>query len=225
MSTARSLQLCVSATILFAAGMCLPASAHAAPCSQWRFDGPTSFVEVNGAWTLSFDDSDATVDYIEALVDPAPYPGIILLNGRIKDNGTISLKADPIEYMVNWTYQGFVNERGYAYGDLIGWQGDTEGSWKSAEPLACADSGPAPEDSDSPAEEADSPSGDTMEVTGDVDVYDVPGGVGEVIGILRGGQGQTVEMGSGCRDDSWCNIVWADGPNGTAWVWGDFLSS
>jgi hypothetical protein len=60
-------------------------------------------------------------------------------------------------------------------------------------------------------------------VVGDVDVYDVPGGVGKVIGMLDGGEGQTVQLGSGCRDDNWCNIVWAKGPGGKAWVWGDFL--
>jgi hypothetical protein len=60
----------------------------------------------------------------------------------------------------------------------------------------------------------------SREVTGDVDVYDVPGGVGTVIGMLDGGEGQRVQLGSGCRDDSWCNIAWE---GGTAWVWGDFL--
>jgi hypothetical protein len=63
----------------------------------------------------------------------------------------------------------------------------------------------------------------SREVTGDVDVYDVPGGVGSVIGMLEGGEGQTVQLGSGCKDDNWCNIVWPGGPGGKAWVWGDFL--
>lgn len=63
----------------------------------------------------------------------------------------------------------------------------------------------------------------SREVTGDVDVYDVPGGVGSVIGMLEGGEGQKVQLGSGCKDDNWCNIVWPGGPDGKAWVWGDFL--
>jgi hypothetical protein len=63
----------------------------------------------------------------------------------------------------------------------------------------------------------------SKEVTGDVDVYDVPGGVGKVIGMLDGGEGQTVQLGSGCKGDNWCNIVWSGGPGGKAWVWGDFL--
>ncbi len=63
----------------------------------------------------------------------------------------------------------------------------------------------------------------SREVTADVDVYDVPGGVGSVIGMLEGGEGQKVQLGSGCKDDNWCNIVWPGGPGGKAWVWGDFL--
>jgi hypothetical protein len=65
--------------------------------------------------------------------------------------------------------------------------------------------------------------GNSREVTGDVDVYDVPGGVGNVIGMLEGGEGQQVKLGSGCKGDNWCNVVWQAGPGGTAWVWGDFL--
>jgi hypothetical protein len=63
----------------------------------------------------------------------------------------------------------------------------------------------------------------SREVTGDIVVYDVPGGVGTVIGMLEGGEGQHVQLGSGCKGDNWCNIVWQAGPGGKAWVWGDFL--
>jgi len=63
--------------------------------------------------------------------------------------------------------------------------------------------------------------GNSREVTGDVDAYDSPGGAGTVIGMLHGGE--RVSLGSGCRDDNWCNVAFAGGPGGTAWVWGDFL--
>jgi hypothetical protein len=55
----------------------------------------------------------------------------------------------------------------------------------------------------------------TATVTGDVDIYDVPGGEGKVIGMLEGGEGQHVQ--AKCRDDSWCEV------SGKGWVWGDFL--
>jgi hypothetical protein len=74
-----------------------------------------------------------------------------------------------------------------------------------------------------PAPAAPVAQANSREVNADVDVYDVPGGVGTVIGVLEGGDGQRVDLGSGCREDKWCNIVWQGGTGGTAWVWGDFL--
>jgi hypothetical protein len=56
-------------------------------------------------------------------------------------------------------------------------------------------------------------------VTGDVDVYDTPGGEGMVIGMLSRG----AEVSAACRDDQWC-AVRGDVPNGKGWVWGEFLA-
>lgn len=53
----------------------------------------------------------------------------------------------------------------------------------------------------------------TSTVTGDVDVYDVPGGVGTVVGMLSAGQ----QVTKNCRSDNWCEVP------GQGWVWGDFL--
>ena len=56
-------------------------------------------------------------------------------------------------------------------------------------------------------------------VTGDVDVYDVPGGEGTVIGMLPEG----AQVSAECRDDRWCAVT-GDVPNGKGWVWGEFLA-
>jgi hypothetical protein len=53
----------------------------------------------------------------------------------------------------------------------------------------------------------------TTSIISDVDLYDVPGGVGKVIGVLR--QGQKFPL-VGCRTDDWCQLS-----NG--WVWGSFI--
>jgi uncharacterized protein YraI len=60
----------------------------------------------------------------------------------------------------------------------------------------------------------------TAAVTGDVDVYDVPGGVGTVIGMLE--QGNNVPLLAECQE-GWCNVQ-ADVPGGKGWVWGEFLA-
>ena len=53
----------------------------------------------------------------------------------------------------------------------------------------------------------------TTAIISDVDLYDIPGGVGRVIGILR--QGQKFPL-IGCRADDWCQIS-------EGWVWGSFI--
>lgn len=54
---------------------------------------------------------------------------------------------------------------------------------------------------------------ETMVIADDVDVYDEPGGEGNVISMLR--KGAFVEV-LGCRDDQWCHTNYG-------WVWEDFL--
>lgn len=53
----------------------------------------------------------------------------------------------------------------------------------------------------------------TTAIISDVDLYDIPGGVGKVIGVLRRGQKFPL---IGCRADDWCQLS-----NG--WVWGSFV--
>jgi uncharacterized protein YraI len=50
-------------------------------------------------------------------------------------------------------------------------------------------------------------------VTADVDVYDVPGGNGNVIGTLR--KGQQVQLAGSCNKNDWCQVV------DQGWVWGN----
>jgi len=57
-------------------------------------------------------------------------------------------------------------------------------------------------------------------VTGDVDVYDAPGGDGNVIGVLNAGR----QVSGVCREDRWCQVGGDAVPGGTGWVWGDFLT-
>jgi hypothetical protein len=56
-------------------------------------------------------------------------------------------------------------------------------------------------------------------VADDVDVYDAPGGAGNVIGMLA--KGSRVGLLEPCRD-GWCHVK-AEVPGGQGWVWGEFL--
>jgi hypothetical protein len=58
----------------------------------------------------------------------------------------------------------------------------------------------------------------TAVVTSDVDLYDVSGGNGNIIGMLR--QGQVVNVVKACTADDWCDLT---DPQGSAW--GAFLQN
>lgn len=65
----------------------------------------------------------------------------------------------------------------------------------------------------------------------DVDVYDVPGGNGNKIGILRAGRqvklaapgGVPAGPGTTCKQPDWCDVVIPELPGGSGWVWDEFL--
>ncbi len=59
-------------------------------------------------------------------------------------------------------------------------------------------------------------------VTGDVDMYDAPGGTGNKYpGFLDDKDGTATVPLITCHDDNWCNVI---APSGQAvWVWGDFI--
>lgn len=181
-------------------------AAGAAPgaCKQWAFTGPTN-VKLSTGPTVSFDAVGKS------------FAGVPATDNRA-DRGTMEGVATPIATMTllyrsetfpddpTMHFMGVIGDDGIARGEF---QAKLTGSWEITTPLTCMTA----------AEQA----GNSREVTGDVDVYDTPGGTGAVIGMLEGGEGQRVDLGSGCRDDNWCNIAFGAGPGGTAWVWGDFL--
>ena len=55
-----------------------------------------------------------------------------------------------------------------------------------------------------------------FEIPADVDLYDSPGGSGNKIGALNGGD---VYANVKCRADKWCQVP------GKGWVWGDFVKA
>jgi hypothetical protein len=63
---------------------------------------------------------------------------------------------------------------------------------------------------------ASPPSAGTATVIADVDVYDAPGGNGNVIGALQAGR--TVQLLSVCVDN-WCNVAGNTVPGGRGWVY------
>lgn len=179
-----------------------PAEAAPGNCEQWVFSSPNT-IKLSTGPVLTFSADGPSVQG-GAATDSRADTGQV--HGLIQDNGQIGLnyRSDTFPDDPLVIFEGNVGEDGRARGNFTAKQ---NGTWETPSPLMCAAG----------------PSGNSREVTGDVDAFDAPGGTGNVIGMLQGGQGQRVNLAGGCRDDNWCNVAFPAGPGGTAWVWGDFL--
>jgi hypothetical protein len=184
-----------------------PAPLAPAACQQWIFNG-TSGLKMSTGETVIFESSTSNVDEPATWIHPEGPRDTGKVTGHVDPNGQVNITWFDETHTIPFT--GQVGPDGVASGTRPG--GDSPVPWHTVTPLFCGVKG-----------DATAPQGNSREVTGDVEVYDVPGGVGTVIGTLAGGDGQRVQLGSGCKDDHWCNVVWPAGPGGTGWVWGDFL--
>ncbi len=192
------------------AGFAVAAPAQAGPgnCDQWTFSGVTN-IKLSTGPMLSFEPGPSENVSNATATDGRQDWGTI--EGTIQPNGFVMLvytsKSFPDDPQL--ILRGDVTPDGKASGNFTAKQ---NGTWELTTPLTCKTP---------TAGGGAQGGGNSRAVTGDVDVYDTPGGAGSVIGMLRGGD--HVNLGSGCRDDNWCNIAFPGGPGGTAWVWGDFL--
>jgi hypothetical protein len=193
-STGRLLAAGVVAT---AGLLAIPAGPVQAANCVWEFNGPFTFTQGDGFTVdLPTDQSKSVTAGIAVLYDPVAN---ITWNGA----GSGGIQGNSISVNVEWfglenrSYPGTIGPDGLVAGTVQGPTVNT--TYQSTSALRCI-----PED-------AAAQRGVT--VNGDVDLYDVPDGVGNIIGMLR--QGTTVQLVEPCRE-GWCHVQ-----NG--WVWGEFL--
>ena len=203
--------IAVAGVAVAAFGTAAPGQAAPGNCEQWGFSGLRN-IKLSTGPVLTFLAEGPSADM--SLANDNRSDNGHIATGSVQPNGFISLiyvsdtyPDDPQVRLV-----GDVTEDGHARGSFTAKQ---NGTWELTTPLKCVT--PAA----GTAGTAGTAGGNSREVTGDVDAYDSPGGTGTVVGTLQGGEGQRVNLGSGCRDDNWCNVAFPTGPGGTAWVWGD----
>lgn len=207
--TSNFAAVAVAVTAAGSVGVAAPAQAAPGNCDQWGFSGLTN-IKLSTGPMLSFEAGEsARVGGLAT--DGRQDNGTI--EGTIAPNGFIALYYDSTTFPDDPTLslRGDVTPDGFAKGRFDAKQ---SGDWTLTTPLKCLT--PV-------AGGGGGAGGNSREVTGDVDAYDAPGGSGNVVGVLQGGEGQRVDLGSGCNGDNWCNVAFPGGPGGTAWVWGDFL--
>jgi hypothetical protein len=162
-----------------------------------------------------------------------------------KETGYISgggIQGRHLDFTIVWDNSG----PSYFYGDVAddalvhGGYGSLQNypnkRWDSTRPLGCSTPAappPGPNDQqvvlapgvkDPPPHELGPqapPAQAVATVTGDVDIYDAPGGNGNKLGILR--SGRQVKLVGTFKPNDWCNVVLPELPAGSGWVWGTFL--
>jgi hypothetical protein len=220
----RSPLLVAAAVAISAAGMVtVPATVQAIPmvplapeCAQYGFPGIVTIQHTNG-WTANF---NASGDHFNGASASASHTG----GGKLSGTAEGSVSGRDVSLVLKWNngaigqYWGTVdNDRAKGYTKDLA-HPENEAGWSIQQPLHClkaADAPAAPAGPAAPPVPAPDPAAagfKTATVTGDVEIYDAPGGNGEVIGELQGGEGQQVQ--AKCRDDQWCEV------QGKGWVFG-----
>lgn len=224
------------------------APAQASPpspsCTQYAFNGeftirgyPESGETTWVPWTVSFG-SIGTVASGPALVvfDDGGQVG-----GHLADNLISQISGREVLLFFQWNNGTYWRLHGVVGDDGLVRDGDEfklldgypdepmHANWNSSRPLDCiAPAAPEPANTrlepTAPINASDLapenvPVTKTATVTGDVDVYDAPGGTGKIIGTLR--RGTTVQASGGCKPNDWCQVSGNNVPRGSGWVWGN----
>jgi hypothetical protein len=215
--SSRGLALISTAAISAIGLLTVPTMANAYPpapplapaCTNYKFIGDYS-IRQGDNWRVEF---RATGPDAPGTVVTATSPTGELLRGTAS---TARIEGRKVRIVVNWAngwnsnYTGNADDAGMVIdGRKVdsGHPGGEIQSWSSTVPLGCADASapPPPEPTNTNATVAKD----------DVDVADVPGDEGRIIGMLN--KDEVVQVAGGCRQDIQCEVL------GRGWVWGDHL--
>ena len=212
-----SAMFAAAAAAITTAGLIIgPAPAHALPaCVQFGFPGDVNLRQSDG-WNVTF---SSTGSLASGPAQARSDSGTVM-NGTIA--GGSGIEGKKINLVINWDggprghYTGTVGDdyhmagtttdigQGHAFGPKV--------PYRSVFPISCLTTPDPPQANPGAAEK-------TAFVVGeDVDVYDAPGGDGNIVGILRVDKG--VQVNADCQPESWCLVRGAAVPTGQGWIWG-----
>lgn len=155
--------------------------------------------------------------------------------GQMHGNVSGSINGRQLDFTIRWDngprghYTGDVSEfDDFAHGTTVDEANpDLKATWDSTVPLVCIapglgdtpirdlPTGPTLVNPPPPPAAPAAPAPNAATVTSDVDLYDVPGGDGSVIGMLR--KGEVVGLAGNCPANDWCQVI------DKGWAWGEFL--
>jgi hypothetical protein len=216
----------------------IPAVPLAPPCNDYQFPaGYVLLLEPTTKFSIRFEAPPTPGRSFRGVtVDATDKSG-----KRLHGTGDGGINGRNIHLTVNWdsgeyqNYLGQLGDDGVAHGRTQNNHPDQSGvDWQSVStafdcmpdrtpkgpPIAAPDDpttgvSPAPPANQSPPVISTGPNSRAARITGDVDVYAEPGGVGSPVSTVTKGTIVTVLQR---RDDNWVQL--AD----IGWVWGDFVS-
>ncbi len=217
-----------AAVAIGAAGLSLTVSApaQAADCTQWGFPNGSNGFDTGWGSSLPFVATGKSVGPT-ATGWLGGMKGAGYFSGNVNGSGlSFTWKGDggPPNFSGGdtVTFTGTVDNDGSAHGTAMNTTTNAITTFTSQKKLVCLDAppaaanpGPAPVAQGGPVVDKP-PTAPTATVTSDVDLYDVPGGSGKVIGQLRKGQVVTLDTtkNTTCPADDWCTF---SAPAGSAW--------
>ena len=216
----RSALFAAAATAISAVGVVTcPSPAQALPCVQFGFPGDVNLRQADG-WNVTFSSTGSL----------ASGPAQASHDSGAKLSGTVAggIEGRKINVVTTWNngsrglYTGEVGDDSHMSGTTtdIG-QGDAFGPrvpYRSVFPISCLTTAdPKPAEPPPPANPG-APSKTAFVVDEDVNVYDVPGGNGNIIGILQKDKG--VQVNADCKPQDWCLVRGVAVPTGQGWIWG-----
>ena len=243
-------QLFAAATAISAAGLLvIPAPAWAGPMVPLPLAPPCTQYVFTGGFSLRTDDGWQT--FFSATGPSTSGGRAVRVNDDniTKNTGTVSgggINGRYVDFNIRYDlsigiahYTGTVGDDGMVHRGVVIFQKDAYSTyWDSINgPLGCSTpTAPvvlAPGVNDPPPHQVgpQAPIVPGATVTSDVDVYDVPGGNGQIIGMLRSGRqvklatdnGLPAAPGQTCKPKDWCHVVIPELPGGSGWVWDEFL--
>jgi hypothetical protein len=126
--------LLASAACIFGVGLTVTPITHAAPCTDWVFNGNTTVLEVPAAWTIAFASDNKLVPDTVTFTKP---PGSDASDGPAPGGGGIN--GSGINMLLNGIqFNGNIDQNGNASGSTVfPTPGPNDPHWKLSGPLKC----------------------------------------------------------------------------------------
>jgi hypothetical protein len=212
-----TLLVAASATGAVVGFLTVPVPAQATPmfplappgCNQFEFPGGVNILEVGTGWSVAF---DATGKTLNARVT-AKHPGETKL-GTITGGFTNVSHVDMTVNYDNGQSQRYIGDVDFNDNRKLAGQTASGVFWRTQFPIMCGEVVPQA----NPGAPSKTGFITTPPEYDEVDVYDVPDGVGKVVGTVAKDKG--VQVNADCQPDTWCLIRGVAVPTGQGWIWG-----